>query len=543
MVTDAENLTFSLTLSASDNENLHLRNCISAIPVTEPSTPVSRSVDGKKLTRKISLKIARPPSIRSSRLVWLFTMLFWLTTAGAAILAAHAMHRWQGAVERTAVTRDRRGALGYVQGGVASSVPFGLRADGLATLGPDLVASARYGLAEASQRHGAAINAHKEQLNTALQSLRLQLSPLAALAEDTPNLTQQASIPKTPVAAMGLARAAIQALSAPMEAMAEDDGPVAVEAEAAPVAAGFDQPLAMRCAQLCLSTYHSAEDEAAASERIADDMRHEATEAAAGGGGEVLRLVAEVSDEATDTYALLTRNSSHLFVAFRGSCTARNVLTDIDFEDDGEATATYARNCGLPSDSMALHRGFLEAYRALRPALVRAIEAELDASDGAVEGSGSSLGLVLTGHSMGGAMAMLAALDLGRHSERLRPVTTYTFAAPRVGDARFARLFSQTFPSAASHWALQAEADAVPHLPFKAWGFEHPQGVAVISDEAGSCLRRTGDRGDSVRCMRPREGNAANWATCHDLEFYMQVMRNALGDHAFSGSSPIAAVA
>ena len=144
----------------------------------------------------------------------------------------------------------------------------------------------------------------------------------------------------------------------------------------------------------------------------------------------------------------------------------------------------------------------------------------------------------------------------------------------QVGDARFARLFSRTFPRASHHWALQVASDAVPHLPFRAWGFEHPEGVAVLSDapdgaaglsdggdgaayytpgglggaEAGTCmvgssgggepcLRRTGDPGDSVACMRPREGNAANWATCHDLRWYMSRLHSALGDGALSGTA------
>jgi hypothetical protein len=33
--TSADNLTFSLTLSASQHQNMHLANCISSIPLTE----------------------------------------------------------------------------------------------------------------------------------------------------------------------------------------------------------------------------------------------------------------------------------------------------------------------------------------------------------------------------------------------------------------------------------------------------------------------------------------------------------------------------
>ena len=35
--------------------------------------------------------------------------------------------------------------------------------------------------------------------------------------------------------------------------------------------------------------------------------------------------------------------------------------------------------------------------------------------------------------------------------------------------------------------------------------------------------------------MRPREGNAANWATCHDLRWYMSRLHSVLGE----GSAPL----
>ena len=181
---------------------------------------------------------------------------------------------------------------------------------------------------------------------------------------------------------------------------------------------------------------------------------------------------------------------------------------------------------------LKVHAGFLDAWRSVRQEVMDTLD-ELQAEERqrTLGSPASQLRLFVSGHSMGGAMAMLAALDLAHYKPSLRPVTTYTFAAPRVGDARFARLFGETFPDAAAHWALQAEADAVPHLPFRSWGFEHPDGVAVLSERP--CLERTGDLGDSVACLRPREGKAANWATCHDLNWYMARIRSALGDGAF----------
>ena len=56
---------------------------------------------------------------------------------------------------------------------------------------------------------------------------------------------------------------------------------------------------------------------------------------------------------------------------------------------------------------------------------------------------------VLTGHSAGGALATLAALDLAcaAHMPRLR-IAMYNFGSPRVGNKHFTTLFDQRVPNA-----------------------------------------------------------------------------------------------
>ena len=70
------------------------------------------------------------------------------------------------------------------------------------------------------------------------------------------------------------------------------------------------------------------------------------------------------------------------------------------------------------------HRGFLDGAEALRPLTRAALQ------DAPV--------LVLTGHSMGGAIALLLAALMSARGERL-PAATVTFGAPRAGTQALAR--------------------------------------------------------------------------------------------------------
>jgi len=169
---------------------------------------------------------------------------------------------------------------------------------------------------------------------------------------------------------------------------------------------------------------------------------------------------------------------------------------------------------------MQLHGGFAKAYLSVRDQLLAVVEQHAD------------LDLHITGHSMGGALAMLASLDIRScaAADDARQYRTYTYAAPRVGGAAFAALFDRAFPAPADHWALQAPSDAVPHLPFAAWGFQHPHGVLKLAERAptdGSppTVSLSADRGDLVQFLRPREGKPENWATCHDITVYSDYLR------------------
>ena len=382
----------------------------------------------------------------------------------------------------------------------------------------------------------------------AWDALRSQLDPLSQQQTGC----VRSSVPGMPIAAAGLASAVASVLTTtPAELESEESVVSGARSDASDDHLHLDVPRALLLARLCGASYFSCDadtDGWEARERLEEEL--EATG---------LSLTREIHG-AKDEYVYVARDDSRVVVVFRGSCTLNNVLTDIDMVRGGADSAAQllAEATGLPTSGMILHRGFVEAYLNVREELLDTL-GELSLAgprDAALE-------LHVTGHSMGGAMATLAALEIA-HRQRMqqqhrgvvaraglaafaRP-ETYTFAAPRVGDAFFADFFTRTFPAPHEYWALQAPSDAVPHLPFSAWGFRHPTGVAKLGVEpsdrnhcTAAPIRRSADEGDSVELLRPKDGDVKNWAFCHDLAEYVHHLQQLAGGAPAQVASPLAA--
>ena len=144
-----------------------------------------------------------------------------------------------------------------------------------------------------------------------------------------------------------------------------------------------------------------------------------------------------------DTQAFLARRGKlaendrgMLVLAFRG--TEKSLQ---DWKTDLRAKLVPARDERKPG---LIHQGFQESYYSLEAQ----IEAELANFPGEP--------LYLTGHSLGGALAVVATrfLDAGNLA------ACYTFGSPRVGNLALAREFKTPI------YRIVNAADAVPRLPF-----------------------------------------------------------------------------
>jgi len=72
--------------------------------------------------------------------------------------------------------------------------------------------------------------------------------------------------------------------------------------------------------------------------------------------------------------------------------------------------------------------------------------------------------IIITGHSLGGALSSLCALDLTLNpiSANQPQITAVTFGSPKVGDEEFAKLYNSSIPSC---YRMILKYDGIPLLP------------------------------------------------------------------------------
>lgn len=99
-----------------------------------------------------------------------------------------------------------------------------------------------------------------------------------------------------------------------------------------------------------------------------------------------------------------------------------------------------------------VHSGFANIYQHLAEQ-TREIAARLD----------PSLPCYISGHSLGSALATLAAVDLALKAPKLKEqIRLYTYAGPRVGNPNFAQMHSQIVPNS---YRIVNLADSIPLSP------------------------------------------------------------------------------
>lgn len=141
-------------------------------------------------------------------------------------------------------------------------------------------------------------------------------------------------------------------------------------------------------------------------------------------------------------HCVVAEHDSYVVLAFRGSTTMQDWLTDLKF------TQAKTKSTGLPG---RVHRGFVRALDEGWPRI-----AELLAR---ADKAGKTIWI--TGHSLGGGLSHIAAMRAA--AEGIPIAGIYTFASPRVGDDGFVKAYDEQYRGR-SYRVVNVE-DMVPHVP------------------------------------------------------------------------------
>ncbi|KAK9813803.1 hypothetical protein WJX73_010334 [Symbiochloris irregularis] len=191
---------------------------------------------------------------------------------------------------------------------------------------------------------------------------------------------------------------------------------------------------------------------------------------------------------AEDTKCIMAWNRDTIVLAFRGTASLSNVLADL------QAWTTHM-DAHLPHKlltmraSPAVHNGFLKSWRA-NDLHLQVLDMVKDIVKNSLEVSGEHVKIYLTGHSLGGALATLAAHDLRKGIPELSSadIICYTFGAPRTGNHAFAKEYNKTVPDT---WGLINDQDAVARGGKFLTLFKRP-GQRVIINHYGDLIVRPG---------------------------------------------------
>ncbi|KAH9650569.1 C2 domain-containing protein [Citrus sinensis] len=195
-----------------------------------------------------------------------------------------------------------------------------------------------------------------------------------------------------------------------------------------------------------------------------------------------------LDNESTDTQVAIWRDSAwrRLVVAFRGTeqTSWKDLRTDLMLAPVG---LNPERIGGDFKQEVQVHGGFLSAYDSVRIRIISLLKLSIGFKDDSA-GPLDKWHVYVTGHSLGGALATLFALELS--SSQLAKqgaifVTMYNFGSPRVGNKRFADVYNEKVKDS---WRVVNPRDIIPTVP-RLMGYCHvAQPVYLVAGELKDAL-------------------------------------------------------
>lgn len=156
---------------------------------------------------------------------------------------------------------------------------------------------------------------------------------------------------------------------------------------------------------------------------------------------EVASIRAKSISRVWERFGFILESQQELIIAFRGTSSKTNWISD--------AIASQ-KPFKYIQETCLTHRGFTDIYSSARDSIIAKLsKLPTDKT------------LFITGHSLGGALATLCAVDIAANTKFTSPYI-FTYGSPRVGDPVFARTFPKYVKNS---YRIANLFDVVTHAP------------------------------------------------------------------------------
>ena len=206
-------------------------------------------------------------------------------------------------------------------------------------------------------------------------------------------------------------------------------------------------------------------------------------------------LIQTFWDNFTSTFCYFGQmdNNGEYILAFEGSQDTRDLMIDLNFSK----LVPYKRH-----PTAKVHSGFWTAYTSIRNEIYNLIDTHTIG------------GLSIVGHSLGGALATIASLDLVEELG-LNNVKMISLGAPRVGNLDYSNLY---LDSVSDFFRLTHARDPIVHLPYRLMGFTHIGNEIFYPDNSLDYIECT--EGENPRCANSVAREPLNFT---DHGYYMNI--------------------
>ena len=175
------------------------------------------------------------------------------------------------------------------------------------------------------------------------------------------------------------------------------------------------------------------------------------------------------------------KNRTNLFFSFEGTVDYSGFLMDVMIRMVPLHQDHLLSNKNSKARLVRVHYGFQIGYMSAREIILNITR-------------NYNLPVILVGHSLGGGLASLAALEISA----IRGVQLVTIGSPRVGNSHFASLLSHKVPSISR---ITNRQDITPLLPSSLLGYRHPPREIYISRH-NLTIYCDYDNGEDMGCIR-----------------------------------------